>query len=64
MTCEHAHCHAPATVKTRFGDGTCRPFYNSHQTFVSYCDAHYQHVASLFHLCHVTVEDRPNGPSR
>ena len=34
------------------------------QTFVRYCDDHFQLVNRLFVLCDVTVEDRPNGPLR
>lgn len=66
MTCDHARCTAPATVRCRFGDGTFRTTPNARhverQTFVRYCDPHFQHVASLFHLCDIALEDRPNGP--
>lgn len=63
MTCDHARCTAAATVRCRMGDGRVHvPGHRGRQTFVRYCDPHFQHVASLFHLCDIALEDRPNGP--
>lgn len=56
VICQHADCTSAATVKTRFGDGM---HYTSgskgKQTFVHYCDPHYQAVDKLFRLCDVTL---------
>jgi hypothetical protein len=64
VICEHARCTSTATVKTRFGDGYLDRGgrHSQRQTFVRYCDPCFQTVASLFVLCNVTLEDRPNGP--
>ena len=54
MTCDHADCVQPATIRCRMGDGWIRmPGYEKRQTYAHYCDDDFQTVERLFTLCDV-----------
>ena len=61
MTCDHRGCSRTATIRCRMGDGRI-PGQPKPQTYVRYCDPHFQTVAALFVLCDIGYENGPNGP--
>lgn len=66
MTCEHAACTDTATVKTRFGTGYWFHGRTRHrQTYVHYCDPHFESVDHAFQLCDTqTVNEREKPAPR